>query len=386
MNSTNSSVPYIAVCYVLSDAHPSILQFPSRLAFFNHVIVCAINVLLTVTTVITNSCIVVTFLRSPRLRKNVSLFLIMLLSCVDIGVGLISNSIFVAELASEIAGTVDCWLHLVRTRSSVVLTNLSLLTVSGINVERYYGVVHPFIHRKNLTQRKLMNFIMLSWSTCGMMLGVSFFSCRAFLIYSAVVKMAFVAFTLFVYASIALSVLLNQKNRRGLTSSQQNDSMQCSNAQSQSSCEKRKDKRRFLKELKLTKSCLCIVLCYVVCYIPVSVFLGAIPDRLRGYDYILALTWCTTLAMLNSTFNSVIFFWRSRHLRKEMRHAFKWNSRRTEEWNINGIDWILGLFKNLVHDEKWSMHNEFEEKPSMMNVDLLRELGHIISIFYGAVL
>ena len=61
MNSTNSSILYIAVCYVLSDAHPTILQFPSRLAFLNHVIVCAFNVLLTVTTVITNSCIVVTF-------------------------------------------------------------------------------------------------------------------------------------------------------------------------------------------------------------------------------------------------------------------------------------------------------------------------------------
>ena len=182
---------------------------------------------------------------------------------------------------------------------------------------------------------------MLSWSTCEIMLGASLFSLRAFIIYGTVVKMAFVAFTLFVYARIALFVyarialfvLSSEKNRRTLTSSQQNDSMQCSNAQSQSSCEKRKDKRRFLKELKLTKSCFCIVLCYVVCYIPASVFLGAIPDRLRGYDYILALTWCTTLAMLNSTFNSVIFFWRSRHLRKEMTHAFR-QMKQSEDWGV----------------------------------------------------
>ena len=180
--------------------------------------------------------------------------------------------------------------------------------------------------------------------------------------------MAFVAFTLFVYARIALFVLSSEKNRCTLTSSQQNDSMQCSNAQSQSSCEKRRNKRRFLKELKLTKFCFCIVLCYVVCYIPASVFLGAIPDRLRGYDYILALTWCTTLAMLNSTFNSVIFFWRSRRLRKEMRNAFKRNSRKTEEWNINGTDWILGLFKNLTHDEKWSMHDKFEGEILWMSI------------------
>ena len=326
----------------MSDVYPVIMKFPSRLAFLNHVIACIFNGFLTITTVVLNCCIVVTFSCSPRLRRNVSLFLVMLLSFADIGVGLIANTIFVVELANQIAGNIDCFLHLVGNRSSIVLTNLSLLTVTAINIERYFGVVHPFLHRTKVTTGKLLTFVILSWSTCGVVLGVSFFAHRPLTIFGAVVKLAFVAFTVFVYGKIALIVFSAKKqtnsfSRASILKSYSEESTETDSAPS--SIEKRKGKLHFLAELKLAKSCFYIVICYVVCYSPAAVMLGAMRESFQGYDRILAVIWCTTLAMLNSTLNSVIFFWRSRQMRKEMMHAFKIKQprRRNDEKSPNKL-------------------------------------------------
>jgi hypothetical protein len=56
-----------------------------------------------------------------------------LLSCADIGVGLVANTIFLVELiANQLAGNIDCLWHLFENRSSIVLTNIPWLTVTAI--------------------------------------------------------------------------------------------------------------------------------------------------------------------------------------------------------------------------------------------------------------
>ena len=119
------------------------------------------NSILTITTVVLNCCIVVAFWRSPRLKGKVYFFLIMLLCLVDIAVGLFSNSIFVTELATELSGTIDCWLRLLGVESNILLTNVSLLTATTINIERYLAIVHPIFHKSKITRRKFMVFIIL---------------------------------------------------------------------------------------------------------------------------------------------------------------------------------------------------------------------------------
>lgn len=319
----NSSAIYITFCYILSDVHVVILKFPSHFAFVNHLIACAFNSILTITTVALNSGILVTFLRAPRLRRNVSLFLIMLLSCVDIGVGLIANSFFAVDLASEIAGTTACWVYVVRDRASILFTNLSLLTVTAINIERYIGVVYPMIHRAKVTTGKLLKFVILSWSSCGVMIALSFYSHRPLTIYSGIVKLAFVVFTAIVYGKIALIVLSVKTQNKSPNLNLESNSNHVSETETPPSIERRMGKLRFLLQLKLSKPCFYIVICYLICYSPIAILLGALRESFEGYNLVLARIWCITLAMVNSSVNSVIFFWCSRELRTAVKLVFK---------------------------------------------------------------
>ena len=248
----------------------------------------------------------------------------MLLCLVYIAVGLFSNSIFTAELATELTGTIDCWLRLLGVESNILLTNVSLLTATTINTERYLAIVHPIFHTSKITRRKFLLFIILSWSTCAVMLGVSFYASRPLLIYSAIVKLSFVLFSVFVYGKIAQVVISSKQDRKTLISQPQGRSAQPPGTVSDKlSAEEQEKKVRFLKELKVAKVWFYIIVCYMVCLSPAAFFLGFFEKWLQGYDYILALTWCVTLAMLNSTLNSVIFVWRVRHLRQEVKSVLK---------------------------------------------------------------
>jgi hypothetical protein len=73
--------------------------------------------------------------------------------------------------------------------------------------------------------------------------------------------------------------------------------------------------------LKNASSCLLAIACFVVLFIPRTVYIGfemAWKETPRFSERIkLALLWGKTFASMNSTFNSVIFYWRNKILRTE---------------------------------------------------------------------
>ena len=314
MNSSIASNAFIISCAVNESGRQTLVnKFPNQLTFVNHVAACFFSVLNMLATIILNSLTFATFWSSPKMRKSTSLFLVMILSGHDAAGGLASNSVFSARLASEVFGTVECGIVFAQGVSTMVMTVTSLVTVTAINIERYIGVIHPMYHRSQLKKGTLFKFVMLFWMATGIALALSFIYDYIILVrFATVMCSVIIFFTLFAYTRIGIEVVVSERKRQNLSPSSGNDQ-----------CQRRKKHANFLKEIKLAKSCFIIVICYALCSTPVIVFIGILRDSLPDSYMIIAIAWCLNFVLLNSSLNSVIFFWRSKELRKEAKCLLK---------------------------------------------------------------
>ena len=306
----NSSITSdVLISCAVADGGRQILvnKFPNQFTLVNHVAACFFSVLNMLVTIILNSLTFATFWSSPKMRKSTSLFLVMILSGHDAVGGLASNSVFTVRLASEVFGTVECGIVFAQPVSTMVMTVTSLVTVTAINIERYIGVIHPMYHHSKLKKRTLFKFIMLFWIATGIALALSFIYDYIILVrFATVMCSLIILFTMFAYTRIGIEVIASERKRENLSPSSGNDQ-----------CQGRKKHANFLKEIKLAKSCFMIVICYVLCSTPVIVFMEILRKSLPDSYLIIAIAWCVNFVLLNSSLNSVIFFWRSRELRKE---------------------------------------------------------------------
>jgi hypothetical protein len=129
-------------------------------------------------------------------------------------------------------------------------------------------------------------------------------------VYSAIIMIASALFIAFAYIKIFITA------RKG-TSLQHHDSKIVENIRIFN------QKRRFLRELKLAKSCFFVVVAFAFCYAPSVIMLALMHDkRARTFHDVLA-SWCVTIVMFNSSLNSLIFFWAKPMLRIEAAKALR---------------------------------------------------------------
>ena len=126
------------VCKLFQDQFSLILRFhASNKYFINHIIACVFNALISLSTVCLNSVTILTFWKSSQLRSKVSNFLILVQSCIDLGVGVIDSSLLTLCLLDEIRGTGNCELKFAAGKATVFFTIVFMTTLSAMNMERY---------------------------------------------------------------------------------------------------------------------------------------------------------------------------------------------------------------------------------------------------------
>jgi uncharacterized RDD family membrane protein YckC len=73
--------------------------------------------------------------------------------------------------------------------------------------------------------------------------------------------------------------------------------------------------KNLIQNVKLAKSCFLVVMSSYVCFLPACIIVGIIHNR--NEVVYMAQMWSETFLLLNSSLNSVLFFWRNNGLRKE---------------------------------------------------------------------
>ena len=274
------------------------LGFPSKAYYNNYIITCFVNVVLTLSTISLNTVTILAYWRSEQLRRKTSYFLIMLLSIVDLATGLLGNSSFVLLSVKVLMHDPDCRYYIFLENISLSLAAMSLMTLLLLNIERYLCIVHPILHRKKVTKRKLFIIALSLWS-CGIASTLlRLFVNKVGRTLTTVVIV--VTFAMFIYINITIF-----RASRKVARFPRQEKVESEGRQSQ--------------DFKVAKSCAIVVGCTFLCTIPFAVTNTLAPFTFLTYSLAY---WSCTLGLSSSTFNSLIFFWRNPALRKEAKRLF----------------------------------------------------------------
>ena len=189
---------------------------------------------------------------------------------------------------------------------------LSLLMLCGLSFERYMSVVYPLVHRAKVTKRRMFKFFcfanMLSFLIISSFAEHSLSLPRVIFATGGSMCLLFIVF---VYTSIFLTARkrLNPGNRPGVAiPTDESDT---------------KYKTRFIKELKLAKSCFLVVCTFGVCFLPSTILASSLFSHVERDTFLGVWSWAHFLSGLNSCFISIIFFWSKPMLRKEASKVLK---------------------------------------------------------------
>ena len=186
---------------------------------------------------------------------------------------------------------------------------VSTVLTTAMTIERYIAILHPYAYKVQVTKRK----ILLSVGFCSVL---SIFLANFLVTFQnlvriyAIAKVAFVLFlTVYTYTRIYTGTVVRKLVR--CSQMKPHDVVENINLTKM---------KLFLREIKQTKSCFVVVVCFFV--------LGFLPPandvpfaaRANEFEQFGIFFWTFSINVLNSTANSVIFFWTKTMLRKE---AFK---------------------------------------------------------------
>ena len=282
-----------------------VTQFPSRTYAISQLSYCVANSVIAILTVLLNAISVLTIWKSSHLKTKLCYFLILIQSIVDLAVGLISLPFYIVRSAIELLDIANCVDAFVLQAIAYIPVGTSFTTICMLTFERYLSILHPIVHRSNVTKARLL----MSISCATVLVGITgpvfrIISEKLHSTFNVAMILIFLAFSTFAYARIYFAVKNMQFSSGGIGDS--------STGQSSSSMA---EKRKSLRERNLAKSCAVVVLISYICYIPFALCYPYFKDD--RINFRTAISWCATVVALNSSLNSLVFFWKRPLLRQE---------------------------------------------------------------------
>ena len=302
MNTTNEEL--FQHCNLFKSRYQVFSKIPPKAVLNSMLSACTVISILIIPTILLNGISVLTIMKCSQLKEKIAYFLIMVQSLADLAVGFISIPFMSYTCITDALGTADCFTQLVVVNVMPLPILISLITLTAMTVERYMSVIHPVKHRNLVTKRRLTVFVVcgcLFITVCNVLLSVL----QSQLIggFVSIYTSLFLLLTIFVYTKIYFALKrLKHPGNVGDNGTQNNQ-----------------NRLNFVKKLKLAKTCFLVVACFLLCFLAAIVILLFQPYVERS-GYSVLKIWAGTAMTLNSSLNSVIFFWTRPLLRNE---AFK---------------------------------------------------------------
>ena len=188
------------------------------------------------------------------------------------------------------------WAH-ISLGWTIIFLAFSLLPLLVMNFDRYLATSYPIFHRTSVTKGRLLTLLailIIVEITLAVMTVNDFISDQVHIL---IIFILFVPAMLFINYKLFLVVRKSRKNKRISPNM----------------------KKTF--SLKNISSCLLVVACIMVVSIPTFVYIG-LRINSPGTTYTLdnanlASFWAITIALMNCTFNCLIFYWKNKVLRTE---------------------------------------------------------------------
>ena len=296
MNESGGKIEFLTTC---PDTEKLVIinHFPDDKYERHQIAVIVVCSILTLTTISLNGISIITIRKSTQLRSKVCYFPILLQSIVDLGVGVVGIPLFIYYLLPPFLPTINCIPLNLALRIALFTCGLSIITLSAMTMERYIGVLHPYYYEANVTKKRILIYVCSS----GLLQSLAF-------PYLTVIRIAFTAmifvfwiFVAFAYTRIYLVI-------RKLIRSERRPACEPDGSGNATN-------RQAIRESKHAKSCFLVVLTFVLQLIPP--LLAPVLYTHGTIDFLVYVNWAFALKFLNSSLNSIIFFWTKALLRSE---------------------------------------------------------------------
>jgi hypothetical protein len=290
-------------CKIVGKARFVITKLPSEGFVINYIFAIFFNGFLIIPTISLNAVAITTILKSSQLNKKPCYFVILLQSVFDLAVGFFSMPLLIFFLASGIGGITNCVAAYLAFRSSVLPSMMSYINLLALTLERYIAILHPYAYSTQVTRKRLLICFGCGGVVATILFIVFLYNPRLFHICVATQLLLAFALTAFAYTKIYLVVkkLSHSPNRPHDPAAVENTTKL----------------KVFLREIKHAKSCFIVVICFAVfCFLPGVVTFPFFPT-LKQFERQAITVWVYTLGFLNSSVNTIIFFWTKTMLRNE---------------------------------------------------------------------
>ena len=260
-------------------------------------------------TILLNGVAVVTILRSSQLSSKPCYFIILLQSVFDFAVGVLGIPLFIFFLANPVAEISNCSFAMSFTRILMFAPILgSSIALIAMTFERYIAILHPFAYKSLVTKKRLMKYVGANTMLEFLVIFGSFTAKRLFHLYVMVKVTLILLLTAYAYTRICMVV----------------KKLACSQKKPRDVVEGRRvtKTKLFVKEIRQARSCFIVVICFFMLgFLPATITTNFSSDMDR-FQELAMVVWVFSLAITNSSVNSLIFFWTKIILRKEALKAF----------------------------------------------------------------
>ena len=267
--------------------------------FINLIFILSVNVFFFFSGICLNSLVILSFWRSVQLRKKCCYFMIMLLSCCDLLAVLINIPLLALILTLWLSEKLDVnarWAHISLYSTSIFLA-FSLYVLLVMSFDRYLAISYPIFHRTLVTKGRLLTLLAILIVVEVILKVMSVNDFISVQVHGLILCILVIPPMLFINYKLFLVVRKSRKNKR------MSPDM----------------KKTF--SLKNVSSCLLAVTCVVALSIPINIYIGLTIDSTETTYTLdnasLAALWTKTMALMNCTFNCLIFYWKNKVLRTE---------------------------------------------------------------------
>ena len=261
-------------------------------SLINVILLCIVNGVFIFAGTTLNTLVILCLWKSSQLRKKLCYFFILILSCCDLIVVIVSHPLIIC-----LALTWAIEDHRMLERKNIFrwinnfLVGFASITLLTMNIERYLSTAHPLFHRRSVTKRRLVALLALLQVVDFVFTILQvFLPTSVYIICSIVVIVIFLASIFFMNYKMFMIAMVAKRNGN----------------------------RRSAVNFKTASTCLLAVLCFLFSSIPLilhlffEIFSTFNDDVLVSY-YL----WAVTAVAMDSTFNCFLFFWRNKILRAE---------------------------------------------------------------------
>ena len=270
---------------------------------YSLICLCVVNGFFTLAGIFLNSVVIISLWKSSQLRRKTCYFMILVLSCFDLGVVLVGHPtimlVAIIFWSSDYKTALQMSEHI--TTAYIALQGFAACALLTMNIDRYLAIAHPIFHKTSVTKSRLLKLMLL----LQLLILVAPISCS----FPHLWKLCNLVIA--VVAAILATMMLLINGRMLLIARQKRTPPGVQRSTPSA-------------EAKRSHTFLVVMACFFICVSPLTAYNVSRLRRLTFHE--MFYYWATTLAIMNSTLNCVIFAWRNRTLYTEVKKtlaAFK---------------------------------------------------------------